>query len=197
MQVYLITNKITGKVYIGQTIHAVSYRWSQHRSAARRRSSTSHFYNAIRKYGEACWTVEVLAECGSREALNLAEELAIWLYRAMDRTRGYNGSSGGESPHLTEESLRKMAESSRGRRCPEVVESNRRRRGIPCHSVESRQQRRNKMLALWASGRFSVRPKTRATCHPEKFVKGHGLCSSCWQNQRYRRRSYGISNSQS
>jgi hypothetical protein len=36
MVVYLITNLINGKDYVGQTIRSISWRFSQHKSSARR-----------------------------------------------------------------------------------------------------------------------------------------------------------------
>ena len=48
--IYLITNKINGKQYIGQTVKTVQKRWSRH--LADSKNFDFYFYKAIRKYGK-------------------------------------------------------------------------------------------------------------------------------------------------
>jgi hypothetical protein len=48
-RIYLITNTVNGKVYVGKTIGELRRRWSQHIKVAKKGSPT-HFSNAIRKY---------------------------------------------------------------------------------------------------------------------------------------------------
>ena len=51
--IYKATNKINGKVYIGQTTNSLSYRRDQHfREAKCIKRKTVYFHNAISKYGE-------------------------------------------------------------------------------------------------------------------------------------------------
>ena len=45
MIIYKITNKINGKVYIGQTVNSLQQRWREHRNAR----DKNLFHNAIRK----------------------------------------------------------------------------------------------------------------------------------------------------
>ena len=49
--VYLITNSITNKVYVGYTKHSIEKRWNQHCKKAMKEILNTPFYNAIRKYG--------------------------------------------------------------------------------------------------------------------------------------------------
>jgi predicted GIY-YIG superfamily endonuclease len=39
--IYKITNKISGKLYVGQTIHTANYRWSQHMHEAAEKFNSS------------------------------------------------------------------------------------------------------------------------------------------------------------
>ena len=52
--IYKITNKVNGKVYIGQTITTVQRRWNQHKRNARyskdKPQYDHHFARAIIKY---------------------------------------------------------------------------------------------------------------------------------------------------
>ena len=51
--IYKITNIINNKVYIGQTVHSLQRRWTQHIiDAYNCKSKNNHFQNAIRKYGK-------------------------------------------------------------------------------------------------------------------------------------------------
>ena len=49
--VYLITNTVNGKVYVGQTINGLSKRWKGHKNDVRN-GSQNPLHRAIRKYGE-------------------------------------------------------------------------------------------------------------------------------------------------
>lgn len=50
--VYVVTNDVTAKVYIGSTVQTPKQRWSEHRSYAKvTKERNNHFHNAIRKYG--------------------------------------------------------------------------------------------------------------------------------------------------
>lgn len=91
--IYKITNQVNGKVYIGQTRQSVESRWNQHKCKARKRSDgNNHFHNAILKYGEDKFTVEVLEECEFSE-LDSREIFYIAQYDSFKN--GYNTTYGG------------------------------------------------------------------------------------------------------
>ena len=61
--IYKVTNNINNKVYIGQTSTSIEKRWTQHKSAARTaKNNKIIFYNAINKYGEDNFTIDVIYE---------------------------------------------------------------------------------------------------------------------------------------
>jgi len=93
MIVYLVTNKINGKQYVGQTIGAAEKRWSKHGKLYSKRNS--YFTNAILKYGRNKFSVEVLHECSTKEEMDFVETFYISLLNTV-RPKGYNLTTGGE-----------------------------------------------------------------------------------------------------
>ena len=94
MIVYVITNKINGKRYVGQTAKTLEERWAEHKSAARRGARVL-FYNALRKHGpDAFW----LGELGTRNTrAELSELECLWIARLGTLIpAGYNMTAGGE-----------------------------------------------------------------------------------------------------
>jgi group I intron endonuclease len=94
MIVYKATNKINGKCYIGQTRHSLESRKKRHLSCARQGYST-HFYQAIRKYGENNFDWEVLGEASTKEDLNFLETYFIGFYDSI--RHGYTMVDGGDN----------------------------------------------------------------------------------------------------
>ena len=94
MIIYKITNRINGKVYIGQTIHTLEQRWKQHLKNARNGVKT-HLYSAIRKYGEENFEPEIICSADTKEELNLLETHYIQEYNSIDV--GYNMVDGGNN----------------------------------------------------------------------------------------------------
>lgn len=103
--VYLATNQVNGKRYVGQTTLPVEARWAAHvrgRFAARCRLLS----RAIRKHGREAFTVEGIATCATREELNASERFAIeWLGTVAPS--GYNLTTGGESAYRRSDDTRK------------------------------------------------------------------------------------------
>jgi group I intron endonuclease len=95
MVVYLLHNRVNGKVYVGKTVQPVADRWSVHKSDARIGTS-GYLQNAIRKHGPAAFDVEVLCIADSEDQLNFMEKFFIALYRSNQREFGYNLTAGGD-----------------------------------------------------------------------------------------------------
>ena len=94
MLIYKVTNKINGKMYIGQTIKSLKIRKRNHLWCALNERNNYYFYNAIRKYGSESFDWEIMAEgiC-SQETLNELEKHFICLYNTYHD--GYNSTLGG------------------------------------------------------------------------------------------------------
>lgn len=115
MLIYLVTNKINGSVYVGQTTLSLEERKSYHeRESICKTRKTVKFHNALLKYGFDNFRWEVLKECDSQEELDYYEKLYIALYHACDRNKGYNLKLGGRNGGLmTEEAKLNLGKSTK------------------------------------------------------------------------------------
>ena len=94
MIIYKVTNKVNGKIYIGQTIRTLEQRKWQHLDCAKNGVKT-HFYNAIRKYGEENFVFEIIDEASSLQELNELERYYIAKFNCIEN--GYNMVDGGNN----------------------------------------------------------------------------------------------------
>lgn len=138
--IYKITNKLNGKVYIGQSID-IDKRWRQHMTA----KDDVLIHKSIQKYGAENFSFEILLECPA-EMLDVWERDMISLYDCMS-PYGYNLTEGGgrckyseetrlkmskalKGIHLSEEHKRKISEAKKGK--PSW------NKGIPCSEEHKR-----------------------------------------------------------
>lgn len=103
--VYLITNTLNGKLYVGQTIQSLRTRIHSHVHHARGKMLIG---KAIEKYGESAFTVEILLESDSLEVLNTAESRLIAELGTLVPS-GYNLRSGGSNDRLHETTRRSIS----------------------------------------------------------------------------------------
>lgn len=99
--VYVHTNKINGKKYVGQSSNIIE-RW---KNGGKNYFSSTKFHRAIQKYGWENFTHEILYENLNKEAANKIERDLIKKYDSINN--GYNIQEGGYTS-LTKESLDKM-----------------------------------------------------------------------------------------
>lgn len=83
MIVYKITNKISNKIYIGQTTRKISNRIAEHKC------KNSLVGEAIKQYGTGNFSFEIVEKCNSRDELNAREEYWINYYGSI-YPNGYN-----------------------------------------------------------------------------------------------------------
>jgi len=102
--IYITTNLINGKIYIGQ--HQRSFFDRKYYGSGKA------IQNALKKYGKENFKVEILYWAKTIKRINEAEMLYIEIYDSTNRNIGYNISYGGEHNmkglHHTEETKRKM-----------------------------------------------------------------------------------------
>lgn len=109
--IYKITNKINGKIYIGQTIRSFKERYDGKIENTKNR----HLKRAIEKYGSDAFEVdEQLDTAETKEELDEKEQYYINIYGSDQRDKGYNIMSGGSRGKQAEESKKLISEAQLG-----------------------------------------------------------------------------------
>lgn len=111
--VYMATNTVNGKRYIGITRKTLEARRLQHFAHARNDPRDQHFYRALRKYGAAAFEFTLLRQCDSYRSAQSAERGLIAQMRPE-----YNKTAGGEGVvghRHNKETRRKMSAAKKGR----------------------------------------------------------------------------------
>ena len=88
--IYLITNLITKKVYVGQSVN-INRRWSEHKARAFNPNNNCYdkpLYRSMRKYGTDAFVLSVICEC-EPEQLNELEANYIKEFDCVT-PNGYN-----------------------------------------------------------------------------------------------------------
>ena len=123
-ELYILTNNITGKKYIGQACSFLSSgikygshkRWISHKSRARNgKTGCPALYNAIIKYNEDNFSLEILLKCDSG-MIDYYEKLFIDIYDTIS-PNGYNLESGGKlNTNMNDSSKDLLSQAHRFRR---------------------------------------------------------------------------------
>lgn len=115
-QAYLITNKVTGKRYVGITAHGYLTRWAAHIKEAGWKRGGWAFHGSIRKYGADAFSVEWIASAWTWEGLCETERLLIKQWDTAS-PNGYNLTTGGDGVcGLSQETRASISEQNLGRR---------------------------------------------------------------------------------
>ena len=126
--IYKITNKINGKVYIGQTIEKRGFKGRYEYSGegiergfnyykhfkAMNKHYNSHLYNAIKKYGFEAFEVDEEFDIAySKEELDKLEIKYIKEFNCLN-PNGYNDQTGGNTHEVSEITKQKMSKNNSG-----------------------------------------------------------------------------------
>ena len=112
--IYMIQNKVNNKIYIGQAVD-IEKRWGEHKAYLRGNYHINkHLQNAWNKDGEDSFEFTIICECAESQ-LNTREEYYIFELMSYDRRVGYNKNYGGSAGRPTEETKKKISESSKGK----------------------------------------------------------------------------------
>ena len=119
--IYLVTNLVNGKYYVGQTTCPLKVRWTQHLSDAARRPKHLYLHRAISKYGVEHFTCVQIDEADSPEALNIKESEHIARLNSCVPSVGYNRTYGGDNGVIGEvrERIRQSLKGRKWTRTPE------------------------------------------------------------------------------
>lgn len=120
IEIYKVTNKINGKLYIGQTSKTLEKRKSAHIRNSFNNNAPDYdcaFHKAIRKHGPEKFIWEIVLVCDTVEESNKVEAMLIAEYNTCHGV-GYNSNEGGGSGvgfKHTEEARKKISEAGRSR----------------------------------------------------------------------------------
>lgn len=94
--IYKFTNKVNGKVYIGQSVDVYTRKASHRHNCTKVGSSAynTYFHAALRKYGKDNFDFEIIEEC-PEHLLNEREMYWIDYYKSYKSEIGYNMNLGG------------------------------------------------------------------------------------------------------
>lgn len=100
--IYMITNKVNGKAYIGQTAFSIQKRWKEHKCDAKKnRAKNRPLYEAINKYGDDSFEISVIEECTADKG---DERERYWIEHYGTFKTGYNATFGGDGkPYIDHE----------------------------------------------------------------------------------------------
>jgi group I intron endonuclease len=166
--VYLITNVVNGRIYIGKTTKSLAHRWKGHRNAAVCGSRYA-FHNAIRKYGPDAFTKEILAHAPPDD-LNDMERIWIFLMNSIF-PNGYNLREGGEGGRF-DETVRRQIKTTRSK-------------------PKARREQGLRAKKLWKSPEFRTKVSEghkRARLRPETKTNRSLASKKCWSDPEYRKR---------
>lgn len=99
MIIYLITNKVNGKKYVGQHCGDKDARWKQHLATALKKQDPKPLYRAMRKYGTDNFSYRVLESIPLNSGQAFLDEREIHFIKEYDtyikNGKGYNLTLGG------------------------------------------------------------------------------------------------------
>lgn len=96
--IYVITNDINGKQYVGQTTDTLKSRFSDHcKDSVLEKCQGRPLYLAMNKYGKEHFSIEKIEECAF-EDLDKREQ--YWITQLDTYKHGYNATLGGEGTQV-------------------------------------------------------------------------------------------------
>lgn len=101
-RIYLITNLLNGKQYVGKTKYTLAHRFSQH---CNNNYYNTYIHNAIKKYGKENFKIEQLCTCDDSCWREL-EQFFIRQYHTHYSEGGYNITFGGDDNPMDDDRVR-------------------------------------------------------------------------------------------
>ena len=101
-RIYLITNLLNGKQYVGKTRYSLAHRFTQH---CNNDWYHTYIHNAIKKYGKENFTIQEICTCPDDRWREL-EQFYIKHYHTHHTEGGYNITWGGDDNPMDDESIR-------------------------------------------------------------------------------------------
>lgn len=112
--IYKLTNRINGKVYIGQTTQ-IENRFKKYKGG--HCETQPKLYKALKKYGVDSFLFEIFDTADNSDTLNFLEETYIACFDSIEY--GYNSRPGGNCSKMTKEHKQKISISNTGKKLSE------------------------------------------------------------------------------
>ena len=177
MIIYMVKNKINGKMYIGQTVRGLEQRTREHITVANRNIDNTYFHCAIRKHGADNFNWTRLHTCDNIEELNKLETYYIGLYDTYEN--GYNltlGGNGSVGYEVSENTKRKISESLKGKNNPNYGKVGKDSHWYGRRHTEETKKKMSKTQREKGKGRGTGRKHTEET--KRKISLNHARCPS-------------------
>lgn len=114
--IYIITNKINNKKYVGQSVDVLT-RWNQHKFSSRQKNTNIILYNAMAKYGIDNFSIETIENEIPISEIDGMEKYWIEKLNTL-KPNGYNMTLGGEGSwgrEVSESTKKKISKSQKER----------------------------------------------------------------------------------
>lgn len=108
--IYIITNSINDKVYVGQTWNTLARRLAQHRYSGK--GTCIKLQNAFAKYGKDKFSIQSIVTCDDQMTADYLEKFWIKTYDSIKL--GYNIKEGGAHSLFTYETKTKISKALKG-----------------------------------------------------------------------------------
>lgn len=190
--IYMIKNKINGKMYVGQSVN-IEKRWREHCRGYY--DGNRPISNAIKKYGKNNFEFTILHECkNDSDLLNKLEQHYIKKYNTYEDRNHYNLTPGGDfcpakvpeiakkiskamsgenhpfyGKHFTKEHKRKISEANKGR----VLSQETRRKISEANKGKVISQEMRKKLSEINKGKHHTLEARKKISEAEKGEKNH------------------------
>ena len=194
MFIYVITNSVTGKVYIGQHKGNSLKKYLQTKlsDASKHRGGQSRLYNSMRKHPREAWSIEPLIEVATKEELDRWERIYIALFDTRNPEVGYNICKGGEGFTGKHTKEWKENQSIRMKEVWSDLDYKAKTAGAIKQTVSTpkhRAQRSETASKNWASSEFRLKNAAaikEATSKPEYRITQAVSQKQVWSNPEYR-----------
>ncbi len=158
--IYVITNLIDNKKYIGQTIDK-KCRWNGTLKGAYYCCYNQHLINSIKKYDVKNFKSEILIRTYNKKDLDFFEDYYIIIYDTMNPKKGYNWKGGGAYGKHIDKTKKK---------CRDVMLKKKQEKGY-INSPETREKMRGKRGTYRTN--TNKKPKYLSDEHKKKIGDAH------------------------